>query len=71
MKNAEPIYEQLGMVQGGMTELAAMLAMPKPVSKAYIRGVLEDLQVHLSAALFQLDCLTADAENFNRALPKK
>ena len=60
MKDQKELRHQVELVLGGLTDLNVNLKINRPYSKAYIRGVLDDLIVHASAALFQIDCVSGE-----------
>lgn len=70
MKNPEQLRRQLDLAAHLLDEIYASLGVKKPVSQVYLRENIAQVQVHVGAALFQLDCLTGEVEAFHATVPK-
>jgi len=56
MKDLSQVQREVELVMGGLSDLIRSLTPKKPHSIVFIRGVLEDILLHASAAMFQIEC---------------
>lgn len=70
MKDPADLRRQLDAAVRVLDELYASLGMKRPVSSIYLKENIAQAQLHLGAALFQLDCITGEVEAFHASLPK-